>query len=143
MNVLPHFARKWFQLCHTKTWKRLKNALFKCSEHSFLSSRLLQNHFLRRFLGWNLHLNSFALFHFTRKQFRFCCWKICKKTEKWHFRRFTRLAFDFKVASKPSNLKTFDFFASLSSLASLGRWFAKLKSCEKCDFETLWKLSCF
>ena len=44
------FLRKRFQLRHSKICKKLKNALFKRSEYSFLSSRWFQNHFLRRFL---------------------------------------------------------------------------------------------
>ena len=59
MNVLPHFPWKWFQLRHSNICKKLKNTLFKRLQHSFLSSRLLQNHFLRRFLCPNFDLNRF------------------------------------------------------------------------------------
>ena len=38
-TALPEVLRKWFQLCHSKFYQKLKNAIFKLSEHSFLSSR--------------------------------------------------------------------------------------------------------
>ena len=42
-----------------------------------------------------------------------------RNTEKWHFRRFTTFAFDVKVASKPSNLKSFDFLPHFPHLPHL------------------------
>ena len=36
---LLHFPRKWFQLRHSKIFKKLKISLFQRSEHSFVSSR--------------------------------------------------------------------------------------------------------
>ena len=78
--------------------------------HSFLSSRLLQNHFLRRFLWPNFDLNSFESFvSLYQKTVSTLLLKNLQKIKKWHFQMFTTFAFDLKVASKPSNLKSFDF----------------------------------
>ena len=139
---MPHFAGKWFQLFHSKTWKKRKNALFKRSEDSFLSSTLLKNHFLRRLLGPSLDLNSFGCFiSLHQKTVSTLLLKYLQKTEKWCFRRFTTFAFDLNVALKPSNLKTFDFLPYVSHLPPLVA--EKFENCEKCDFETLWKLNSF
>ena len=61
-NKLSCFPWKRFQLRHPKTCKKLKNALFKRSEHSFLSSRWLQDRFLRSFLWPNFDLNKIWCF---------------------------------------------------------------------------------
>ena len=109
-NALPHFPWKWFQLRHSKISKKLINAFFIRSLHSFLSSRLLQNHFLRRFLWPNFDLNSFESFvSLYQKTVSTLLLKNLQKIKKWHFQMFATFAFDLKVASKPSNLKSFDF----------------------------------
>ena len=58
MNALPHFPRKLFQLRQSEICKKLKNAIFKRTQYWLLSSRKLQNHFLRKFLRPNFDLNS-------------------------------------------------------------------------------------
>ena len=62
MSTLPHFPRKWFQLRHSKIRKKQKSALLKPSQHTFLSWRQLQNHFLRTLLRSNFDLNSLKHF---------------------------------------------------------------------------------
>ena len=83
LNVLPHFSRKWFQLCHSKICKKLNSALFKRLQHSFLISRKLQIHFLRSFLWPNVDLNSFECFFltFSKNDFNFVNEKFIKKWE--------------------------------------------------------------
>ena len=61
--LFSKFLQKWFKLWQWKIDKKPKNSLFKRSEHSFLISRYLQNHFLRSFLWPNSDLNSVE--HFT------------------------------------------------------------------------------
>ena len=113
MNTLPYFPRKWFQLRHSKfakNWKMLFQTLRTL--HSFLSSRLLQNHFLRRFLWPNFDLNSFESFvSLYQKTVSTLLLKNLQKIKKWHSQMFTTFAFDLKVASKPSNLKSFNFLS--------------------------------
>ena len=46
MIALPHFPRKRFELRHSKICKKLKNVLFKGSEHSGFTG-LLRNYFLK------------------------------------------------------------------------------------------------
>ena len=139
---MPHFPRKWFQLRYSKICKKLKNAFFKRSEDSLLSSRLLQNHFLRRFLWPNFDLNSFESFvSLYQKTVSTLLLKNLQKIKKWHFQMFATFAFDLKVASKPSNLKSFDF--CLTFLTCLTWSLKNLQKHERCDFETLWRLSSF
>ena len=63
--------------------------------HSFLSSRLLQNHFLRRFLWPNFDLDSFESFvSLYQKTVSTLLLKNLQKIKKWHFQMFTTFAFD-------------------------------------------------
>ena len=124
MNVFPVFPRKWFQLCHSKIFIKLKNALFKHSQKLFLSSRSLQNHFLRSFLQPNFDLITLERFlSLYRKIVSTSSLKNLQKTKKCSFQMLRTLAFELKVASKQISkkllwpnfdLNSFQCFASLS-----------------------------
>ena len=45
LNALPHFSRKRLQLRYWKNCKKVNNIIFELSEHSFLTSRYLENYF--------------------------------------------------------------------------------------------------
>ena len=105
-KILPHFLRKWFHLPHSKTCKRLKNALLKRSQHLFFSSRLLQIHFLRRFLYLNFDLNSFEWFaSHSQKTASTMTLKCLEKTEKCFVQMLRTFVFELKVALKPFSSK--------------------------------------
>ena len=94
MNSFPYFPRKRFQLRHSKICKKLKNALFRRSEHSFFSSRQLHNHFLRSFLWPNFVLNSFELFaSLSQKLVSTSSLKNLQKTEKCPFQKLRTFGF--------------------------------------------------
>ena len=95
------FKRLRFQFRYSKFSKKLKNAIFKVSEHMFLTSRKLQNNFLKSFL-WKICIQIVfnALPHFPRKLFQLRQSKVSKKLKKYHFQRFRTFVFDLKVASK-------------------------------------------
>ena len=98
---MPLFSRKRFQLRHSKTCIKLKNALFKCWEHSFLSSRKIQNHFVRSFLWPNFNLNSFERFgSLSQKIVSTSSLKNLQKTAKCTFQKLRTCGF-YRVASKP------------------------------------------
>ena len=110
-NALLHFLRKnGFNFVTQKFAEKLKNALFKRWQHSLLSSRLLQNDFLKRFLWWNFDLNrrSFLLPNFDLNR-----------------RSFLRPNFD---------LNSFDRFASLSQKTVSTSSLKNLQKTEKCPF---------
>ena len=69
LNTLLNFLKKWFQLRDSKTCKKLKNAFFKWAKHWFLSSRLLQNQFIRRFLFPTVSTPSLKSLQKTEKCF--------------------------------------------------------------------------
>ena len=95
-------SQKWFQFRHSKICEKLKNVFFKRSEHSFLSSRSLQNHFLRNFLWPNFDLNSFEHFVWLfQEMVSTSSIKNLKKTKKWNFQTSTILVLELKEASKP------------------------------------------
>ena len=102
---LPQFLRKWFHFRHSKTCKKLKNALLKRS-HSVLSSRLLQNHFLRRFLWPNFKLDRFESFvSVFLKMVSNSSLKNLQKNEKCSFKMLIAFVFELKVAPKPFSEK--------------------------------------
>ena len=64
---------------------------------------------------------------FPENSFHFVAQKLKKKHEKWHFQRFRTFPFDLKVASKPSNLKNFDYLLHFPHLPHLvAEIFAKM-----------------
>ena len=144
---MPHFPRKRSQLRHSKTCKKLKNSLFKRSQHSFLSSSLLQNHFLRRFLWPNFDLNSFERFALLfLKMVSTLPLKTLQKTEKWSFQTLRTFVLELKVTSKPFSKKLpitkygfKQFWMLCLTLPENGLDFItqKLAKTEKCYFQTL------
>ena len=121
MNRLPHFTRKCSQLRHSKTCKKLENGFFKFSEHSFLSSRMLQNHFVRMLFCLNFALNSSEYFAWLfQKMISISSLKNLQKTGKCSFQMLTKFAFELKVARKPFSKKVpmtkfwFKYFRTLS-----------------------------
>ena len=98
--ALPHFLKKWFQLRHSKISKKLKNALFKHSEHLFLSSRYLQNIFLRSSLWPTFDLKFFERFaSLSQKMFSPSPLKNLLKCEKCSFRMLRTVVYELKVTS--------------------------------------------
>ena len=130
MNALPHFSRKWFQCRHSKIYTKLKNDLFKCSEHSFLTSRWLQNHFLRSFLWPNFDLNSFESFaSLSQKMISTLSLKDLQKTENCSFQMLRILVFELKLPIKPfskklpiTNSQKRDSTSSLKNLQKTEKW---------------------
>ena len=91
---LLNFPRKWFQLRHSKIFKKLKNSLSQRSEHSFVSSRSLQNDFVRCFLWRNCELNSYECFaSLSLNMIRISTLKNLQKTEKQSFPTLRTFAF--------------------------------------------------
>ena len=106
LNALPHFARKRFLLCHSKISKKFKIALFKSSEHLFLSSRQQQNHVLRSFLWSIFDWNNFERFaSISQKTVSTSSLKSLQKTEKYAFEMLRTFVFELKVPSKPFSKK--------------------------------------
>ena len=135
---MPHFPRKSFQFCQLKICKKLKKAIFKCPQYLLLSSRKLQNHFLRIFLWSNYDLNNFQ--HFTslsQKMVSTSSIKNLERTKKCYFWMPTifvlssrKLQNQFLRSSFWSNfdLNSFWCFASLSQkMVSI----SSLKNCKK------------
>ena len=89
--------------------KKLK-FFFKYSEHSFLISRSLQNHFLISFLWQTLNSNDFeGSVLLSQKTFSTSSHKNLQKTEKYSFQTLRTFVFELKVASKPFSKKTNSF----------------------------------
>ena len=89
-----------------KNVQKLKNDLFKRSQHSFLSSRWLENHFPRSFLWPSFDLNNFGRFAWVfQKMVSNSSPKTLEKTEKVPFQTLTTLLFELKVVSKPFSKK--------------------------------------
>ena len=98
LNALPHFPRNRFQLCHSKTCKKLNNALLKHSQYSFWRSRYLQNSFLRSFLWPKFDLNSVERFaSLCQKIIWTLSLKNLQKTGKWNFQTLWTFVFEFQV----------------------------------------------
>ena len=140
MNALPHFPRKWFQLSYSKICKNLKNALFKRLQNSFMSSRLLQNHFLWSFSWPNFDLNSFERFaSLSQKTVSTSPLKNLKKTEKCPFQTLKTFDFELIVASKrfpekvPPTKAWFKNYWTLFLISTLP--FKNLQKSEKWDFQ--------
>ena len=115
--LFSNFLQKWFQLCQWKIYKKPQNTLFKCSEHSFLSSRYLQNHLLRSFLWPNSDLKSVEHFaSLSHKMVSTSSLNNLPKTKKCSFQVLRTFAFELKVST--SSLKN-------------------LQKTEKCSFQTI------
>ena len=61
LKTLLRFLTKLFPSCHSRIYVKVKNNIFKPSELSFLTSRQLQNYFLKLVLWPLLELTSFEL----------------------------------------------------------------------------------
>ena len=79
------FPENGFNFVTQKFAKNLKNALFKRSEHSFLSSRCLQHYFVRNFQWSDFDLNTLP--HSQTKWFQLRQSKISKKPRNAIFKR--------------------------------------------------------
>ena len=93
------------------------NTLFKRSEHSFQSSKLLQNHFLRSSLYPSFDLNSFERFaSLSQKMVSTQLLKNLQKSQKCPFQTLKTFDFELIVASKrfpeKVDLKTIERFFS-------------------------------
>ena len=91
------FPENGFNFATRKFGKKLKNVISEHSEHSFLNSRQIQNHFLK----WFTWQTSFALIKFLSFSYIISSFKIFKKVEKYHFKKLRTFVFEHKVASKP------------------------------------------
>ena len=100
-SCIASLSQKTFSTSLNKNVQKLKNVLFKHSEHSFLNSRNLQNHFVRSFLCLNFNLNSFWCFAlFSQKMISTLSFKNFQKTEKCPFQTIRTFVFELKVAWK-------------------------------------------
>ena len=89
-----------------KNFQKLKNALLKHLQHSFLSTRYFQNPFLRCFLRPNFDLNSFERFaSLSQKTVSTSPLKNFQITEKYPFETLTTFVFELSVISKPFYVK--------------------------------------
>ena len=90
MNALPYFPSKCFQLPYSKICKKLENAIFKRSQHSFLSPKLLDIALLRSYLSANFDLSSLERFALLSQKI-ISTWSIknLEKTEKCAFQTLT------------------------------------------------------
>ena len=85
-----------------KYCKKLKIYLFKCSEHLFSISRLIQNHFLKRFLWTTLNLDGLeGSVLLSQKTVSNSSLKNLQKTKTFPFQTLKTFVFELKVASKP------------------------------------------
>ena len=102
---MPYLSGKWFYNPHSKICKKLKTALLKRSEHSELSSRQLQNHFIRSFLWPNFDLSTFE--HFALLSRKMVSTSSLKNLQKhWNsFETLRTFVLELKLASKPFSNK--------------------------------------
>ena len=142
LNALPFFPRKWLQLGQSENWKKLKHALFKHSEHLFLSSVSLQKCFLRRFFPSNFDLNRFEHFaSLSRKTVSTSSIKNLQETEKWAFQILTTFFFRLKVAPKWSSKKSFMSKFDLNRFEHFASFFWKTVSTSSLTIlEKNWKM---
>ena len=100
----------------------------KRSQHSFLRSKYLQNHFIRRFLWPNLDLNSFERFaSLYQEMVSTSLLKNLQKTEKRSFQTLKTFLFELE--------KTFLF-----ELEVAPKSFSKKLPTTKFRFKTFWML---
>ena len=123
-DVLPHFPRKWFQLRYSAVCKKLKNALFKSSEHLFLRSRLASKPISKKFPMTKFTCKQFLCFaSILQKIVLTSSFRNLQKIKKCPFQMLRTFVFDFKVASKPISFREFDLLSvktvSTSSLENL------------------------
>ena len=91
-----------------KSYKKLKNTKFNGSQHSLLTTRQLQNYFLKSFVRPNFDLKGFQrVVSFSQKTVSILSLKYLHKSGKRHFKRHKIFAFVVKVASKPFFKNTF------------------------------------
>ena len=96
-NTFPHFPWKWSQFRHSKTCKKLKNALFKCSQYFFFELMVAPKPFSEKVpmpKSWFKSISTFCL-TFPEIGFNF----ITQKTENDLSKTLRTLAF-YWVASK-------------------------------------------
>ena len=109
LNSPERFAslsQKIISTLSLKNLQKLENGFFKGSEHSFLSSRLLKKHFLRRFLWSNFDLNKLQHFaSFSQKRVSTSSLKYLQKTCKSFFHTLRIFVFELKVSPKPFSKK--------------------------------------
>ena len=85
-----------------KSYKKLKNTKFNGSQHSLLTTRQLQNYFLKSFVRPNFDLKGFQrVVSLSQKTVSILSLKYLHKSGKHHFKRQKICAFVLKVASKP------------------------------------------
>ena len=143
MNSLLHFPRNWFQLHHSKICKKLKNALFKSSEHSGFTG-LLWKHFLKC-LPWtmiNFGFKDFWTldFAFTVSGFNFMAQK-CTKNWKLPSRFSSTFTLDLKVVSKQfSRMFSMSDFGFTQSCLAFPKNIFNLFT-EKCAKKSIFKRS--
>ena len=98
------FPENGFNFATRKFGKKLKNVTSEHSEHSFLNSRQIQNHFLKWFT-WQTFFTLIKFLSFSSLSQQavsiISSFKIFKKVEKHHFRKLRTFVFEHKVASKP------------------------------------------
>ena len=95
-----------FSTSSIKTWKKLKNTVFKRPQYWFLSSRKLWNHFLRRFIWPSFNLKNFKHFALLFQNIvSISSLKNCKKLENLTSQMLRPFVFYLKVASKPFSKK--------------------------------------
>ena len=150
MKAFPHFLRKLFLLRNAKICKRKKNALFKPSEHSFFSSRYLENHFLRSFLWPHFDLNSFELFVLlSQKMVSTLSLKNLKKSEKCSFQTLRTFVFELRIALKifskklPMTKFLFKYFSALCLIFTQNVFYFATQKFEKkwkLPFSNLWNI---
>ena len=125
---MPRFPRKHFESCHSKICQKVKNTIFKCSEHWLLTLRKLQKLFLKCFLWTTVNLNSFEHFTFlSQKMVSTLSLKNLQKSGKYHFQTLKYSFFYLKVAgklfSKMSPMTYYFLFLWIYTLSLLLKYF--------------------
>ena len=96
------FPENAFNFVTEKFAKKLKNDLFKRSDHSFFSSRYLKKHLLRSFSLPNFNLKCFEPFaSLSQKIVSTLPLKNLQKIEKCSIETLTTFIFELNVASEP------------------------------------------
>ena len=99
-------SRKMVSTSSLKNCKKLKISLSKCSKHSFLMPRLLQNHFSKSFLWSSLNLNDLeGSVSLSQKTVSTLSIKNLQKPGKCSFQTLRTFVFELKVASKSFSKK--------------------------------------
>ena len=106
---MPHFnllSRKMVSSSSIKSLQKSKKYVFKQPQYWFLSSRSLENRFLKSFLWLNFDLNSVWFFDsLSQKMVLTLPLKNLQKTENCSFQTLRIVDFELKVASKTFSKK--------------------------------------